>query len=324
MSFLQELLKVEDNINVKTFTLIDMVSQCVNEIHSPELLSHNETFLIAEISTFNLPIGRGIPTLIDITKELSTQVGFSTSIEDLNKDLKIINEKFRNIFSVQIDQKTNFVKYELKPVKYKGGNNARRLILQFKKCDEYPPMESFRVHSTDGKEVLPQFVIDNVMTEYNRHGGGKIDFSTIALIRKIITDNILFYHDFFFEQYQHLFLKLSGLEKGHVVATILNDWKINSFKIVPRGKNNFIYNSEKKIAIINKDISNIIKKGEILNTKKINDIHSYLLNKMKLIYSKLFSKFIPSQITCKYFSSKFFVKTTSFAKVNEISYFLVS
>merc|ERR1711920_102100 len=192
--------------------------------------------------------------------------GFSTSKEDLNKDLKKINEKFRENFSVQINQNIDFVKYELKPVKYKGRDNTFRLILQFKKCDEYPPMESFRVHSTDGKKILPQFVIDSVMTEYNRYGREKINFSTIALIKNIITNNIQLYNDIFFSNYH---LKLSGLEKGHVVATILNDYKINSFKIVPNGRDNFIYNNKKKITITNKNISNIIKKGEILNRKKL-------------------------------------------------------
>merc|ERR1712187_671953 len=70
---------------------------------------HNQEFLIAEISTFNLPIGRGIPTLNDITKELNTQVGFSSSKEDLNKDLKKINEKFREILSPKINQNMDFV-----------------------------------------------------------------------------------------------------------------------------------------------------------------------------------------------------------------------
>merc|ERR1712217_587142 len=129
----------------------------------------------------------------------------------------------------------------------------------------------------------------SVMTEYNRHGRGKINFSTIALIKNIIMNNIQFHNDIFFNNYH---LKLSGLEKGHVVATILNDYKINSFKIVPNGRDNFIYNSEKKIAITNKDISNIIKKGETLNRKKLNDIASYLVKKLEL---KNYPVFYPTE-----------------------------
>merc|ERR1711979_35662 len=96
---------------------------------------------------------------------------------------------------------------------------------------------------TNEKKILPQFVIDSVMIEYNRHGGGKIDFSTIALIRNIITKNLRLYKDVFFSDN---YLELSGLEKGHVVANLVNEFKINDFEIEPDGKNNFIYNNEKK------------------------------------------------------------------------------
>lgn len=189
----------------------------------------------------SLPVGPGIPTLDDLTANLKTQIGFTSSRSDLSEDLMALTQT--GMFEdVQAD---------IKPIKgRKGKRQAVQVVLKFT-TREFPPMESFRV---DGASVLPKEVQDRVMAEYNKRGAGKVDMSTIALMKNVIEG---WYQE---RGYAYSYIThFDGMEGGHVVANV-TEGKVNSVKVVPVDDNgNPTDQSGLNLRMIEQDVKNTIK-----------------------------------------------------------------
>jgi hypothetical protein len=194
---------------------------------------------------------------------MNTHVGFSGNLEDLQKDIRILENETRLLFES--------IEYDLNHVKHKHKHNAVEIIIKFKPY-EYPPMGSL---SINGARSLPKEMSDKVLSEYKNRGGGKVNTETISLIKNTILDS-----------YQALGLYPPEIESfdgegGHMTVKIVERW-VKNVTVIPVDEfGNPKQKSELNLQPITQNVRSIIKEGEPIRMDNIHKAnHDVISTKM--------------------------------------------
>jgi outer membrane protein assembly factor BamA len=204
----------------------------------------------------SLPMGRGIPSIYEITSTFKTQVGYCGSCNDLSEDLSSITHI--GLF--------DHVEAEIREIVRCGRQNAVGIIFKFE-VREYPPLETFRIF---GSTVIGDEILNRVVSEYEKNGGGRVDLNTVSMMKNLIES----YYQSRGMSYSYI-THFDGMEGGHIVANVV-EGRVRNARVVSvddQGKPDD--NERVQLNIVERSVRDTIKEGEVFN---ISDTRKALRN----------------------------------------------